>query len=111
MFKRLIMFLVALAVPIALAAQESPLTIVAKVLSLSDEQTQALGHIVQARGEAIGPAMQEAQKREQALGQQLQSSNPDPLIVGRLVIEIGMAPVKPAEFVIFRIFQWAPGQE
>jgi len=31
--------------------------------------------------------------------------------LGRLVIEIGMAPVKPAEFVIFRIFQWAPGQD
>src|SRR5579859_203351 len=31
--------------------------------------------------------------------------------LGRLIIEIGMAPVKPSEFVIFRIFQWAPGQE
>ena len=31
--------------------------------------------------------------------------------LGRLIIEIGMAPVKPAEFVIFRIFQWAPGQD
>ena len=30
--------------------------------------------------------------------------------LGRLVIEIGLAPVKPAEFVIFRISQWAgPG--
>jgi phage tail sheath protein FI len=27
--------------------------------------------------------------------------------LGRLVVEIGMAPVKPAEFVIFRISQWA----
>lgn len=31
--------------------------------------------------------------------------------LGRLVIEIGMAPVKPAEFVIFRISQWQPGAE
>lgn len=32
--------------------------------------------------------------------------------LGRLVIEIGMSPVKPAEFVIFRISQWAgPGSE
>jgi hypothetical protein len=31
---------------------------------------------------------------------------------GRLIIEIGMCPVKPAEFVIFRISQWAgPGAE
>jgi Bacteriophage tail sheath protein len=29
--------------------------------------------------------------------------------LGRLFIEIGMSPVKPAEFVIFRISQWAGG--
>ena len=28
---------------------------------------------------------------------------------GKLIIEIGMAPVKPAEFVIFRFSQWAGG--
>jgi phage tail sheath protein FI len=27
--------------------------------------------------------------------------------LGQLIIEIGMCPVKPAEFVIFRISQWA----
>jgi phage tail sheath protein FI len=27
--------------------------------------------------------------------------------VGQLIVEVGMAPVKPAEFVIFRISQWA----
>jgi phage tail sheath protein FI len=27
--------------------------------------------------------------------------------IGQLIIEVGMAPVKPAEFVIFRISQWA----
>ncbi|KPL76909.1 hypothetical protein ADN00_09935 [Ornatilinea apprima] len=37
---------------------------------------------------------------------------PESRDLGRLVIEIGMAPVKPAEFVIFRISQWAgPGSE
>lgn len=31
---------------------------------------------------------------------------------GKLIIEIGLSPVKPAEFVIFRISQWAgPGSE
>jgi phage tail sheath protein FI len=30
---------------------------------------------------------------------------------GMLIVEIGMAPVKPAEFVIFRISQWAGGGE
>jgi phage tail sheath protein FI len=28
---------------------------------------------------------------------------------GRLIVEIGIAPVKPAEFVIFRIGQWSGG--
>jgi phage tail sheath protein FI len=31
--------------------------------------------------------------------------------LGQVIIEIGMAPVKPAEFVIFRISQWAGGSE
>ncbi len=30
---------------------------------------------------------------------------------GRLIVEIGVAPVKPAEFVIFRIAQWTGGAE
>ena len=29
--------------------------------------------------------------------------------MGQLIIEIGMSPIKPAEFVIFRISQWAGG--
>lgn len=34
---------------------------------------------------------------------------PESRDLGRLVIEIGMAPVKPAEFVIFRFSQWSGG--
>ena len=30
---------------------------------------------------------------------------PDDILNGRLICEIGVAPVRPAEFVIFRIFQ------
>jgi uncharacterized protein len=30
---------------------------------------------------------------------------------GQVIIEIGLAPVKPAEFVIFRVSQWAAGSE
>jgi hypothetical protein len=30
---------------------------------------------------------------------------------GQVIIEIGLAPVKPAEFVIFRISQWSAGSE
>ena len=37
---------------------------------------------------------------------------PESRDMGRLIIEIGLSPVKPAEFVIFRISQWAgPGSE
>jgi phage tail sheath protein FI len=32
---------------------------------------------------------------------------PESRDLGRLIIEVGLAPVKPAEFVIFRISQWA----
>lgn len=32
------------------------------------------------------------------------------MMMGRLYVEVGVAPVRPAEFVIFRISQWAPGQ-
>lgn len=31
--------------------------------------------------------------------------------LGRLIVEVGIAPVKPAEFVIFRISQWSPEME
>ena len=31
--------------------------------------------------------------------------------LGQLIVEIGIAPVKPAEFVIFRISQYTPGAE
>jgi phage tail sheath protein FI len=27
--------------------------------------------------------------------------------LGQMIVEVGLAPVKPAEFVIFRISQWA----
>ncbi|MET0423508.1 MAG: phage tail sheath C-terminal domain-containing protein [Actinoplanes sp.] len=39
-----------------------------------------------------------------------ESNNPSSSVdEGRLIVEIGIAPVKPAEFVIFRISQWQGG--
>jgi hypothetical protein len=35
----------------------------------------------------------------------------DDIDSGRLIVEIGVAPVKPAEFVVFRITQWTGGAE
>ncbi len=40
-----------------------------------------------------------------------ETNPPEVRDLGQVIIEIGMAPVKPAEFVIFRISQWASGSE
>ncbi|MEA2079911.1 MAG: phage tail sheath C-terminal domain-containing protein, partial [Pseudomonadota bacterium] len=40
-----------------------------------------------------------------------ETNPPDVIDAGRLITEIGIAPVKPAEFIIFRIGQWAGGAE
>jgi phage tail sheath protein FI len=38
-----------------------------------------------------------------------ETNPPESIDQGKLVVEVGIAPVKPAEFVIFRISQWAGG--
>lgn len=38
-----------------------------------------------------------------------ETNPPDSIDQGKLVVEVGIAPVKPAEFVIFRISQWQGG--
>lgn len=40
-----------------------------------------------------------------------ETNPPESVDEGKLVVEIGLAPVKPAEFVIFRISQWQGGSE
>ncbi len=40
-----------------------------------------------------------------------ETNPPEVIDAGRLVVEIGIAPVKPAEFIIFRIGQWSGGVE
>jgi hypothetical protein len=35
-----------------------------------------------------------------------ETNPPEARDLGQLVVEIGIAPVKPAEFVIFRVSQW-----
>jgi phage tail sheath protein FI len=49
--------------------------------------------------------------REQAFYVVCDASNNPPSSVdeGKLIVEVGIAPVKPAEFVIFRISQWQGG--
>ena len=89
MFKRTLMLAVAVTFPIALMAQEPPpIAIVAHVLSLSEDQIQALGEFLQARGEALRPTAEELQKNQQALAEQLKAADPDAATVGRLAIEM-----------------------
>lgn len=38
-------------------------------------------------------------------------NTPDTMILGRLYVEVGVCPVRPAEFVIFRISQWTAEDE
>ncbi|RCJ17827.1 phage tail protein [Nostoc minutum NIES-26] len=38
-------------------------------------------------------------------------NTPDTMILGRLYIEVGVCPVRPAEFVVFRISQWSGKDE
>ena len=40
-----------------------------------------------------------------------ETNPPESVDEGKLVVEIGVAPVKPAEFVIFRISQWQGGTD
>lgn len=40
-----------------------------------------------------------------------ETNPPEVIDAGRLVTEIGIAPVKPAEFIVFRIGQWIGGPE
>lgn len=37
-------------------------------------------------------------------------NTPEVIDLGQMIVEVGIAPVKPAEFVIFRLSQWAGGE-
>ena len=89
MFKRLLMIAVAMTLPAAMMAQEPPpIAVVAHVLSLSEEQVHALAELLQARGEALRPAMVELQRHQKALEEQLSAADPDVATVGRLAVEM-----------------------
>jgi phage tail sheath protein FI len=38
-------------------------------------------------------------------------NTPETIMLGRLYVEVGVSPVRPAEFVIFRISQWSPNDQ
>lgn len=40
-----------------------------------------------------------------------ETNPPESVDEGKLIVEVGLAPVKPAEFVVFRLSQWQGGSE
>ena len=38
-------------------------------------------------------------------------NTPETMKLGQLFIEVGVSPVRPAEFVVFRVSQWDPSQD
>jgi len=38
-------------------------------------------------------------------------NTPETIMLGRLYVEVGVSPVRPAEFVVFRIGQWSPNEQ
>ena len=83
-----LVLLAILAVVPAFAQQPDPMAIVAHILELSPDQITAWSQILHARQAAIEPLAHEAQAREQAIGQQFASGNPDPAVVGRALVEL-----------------------
>ena len=55
-------------------------------LNLSDSQIQAWVQLQQQKGQALQPVVEQAAQTQQKLQQALATSNPDPAIVGKLVI-------------------------
>jgi uncharacterized membrane protein len=65
----------------------SPIQIVAAVLKLSDDQAHTLAQILAAKAESIRPLAEQIQLHEQAIAALLGGDNPDPMQLGRLLIE------------------------
>jgi len=70
----------------AFAQPQDPVAVVAHVLELSSDQITQWGDILHARQVALEPLVQQAQAQEQAIGQALAATSPDPLAVGQAVV-------------------------
>lgn len=89
MKRALLIASVAIACTFPVAAQQpDPVGVVAHVLELSEDQITAWVDILHAREAAIQPLAQQAQARQQQIGQALESGNPDPATVGSALIEL-----------------------
>jgi uncharacterized membrane protein len=82
-----ILFVLLCAAPI-FAQQPDPVSVVAHVLELADDQITAWTTILHAREAALQPIAQQAQAKQQAIAQALAGNNPDPLAVGSAIIDL-----------------------
>jgi len=82
-----ILFALLCAAPI-FAQQPDPVSVVAHVLELGDDQITAWRAILHARETALQPIAQQAQAKQQAIAQALGGNNPDPLAVGSAIIDL-----------------------
>ena len=70
------------------AQQPDPVSVVAHVLELSDDQLKAWSVILHTREAALQPIAQQAQAKQEALGHALADPNPDPVAIGNAFIEL-----------------------
>ena len=70
------------------AQQPDPVSVIAHVLELSDDQVKAWADILHAREAAIQPIAQQAQAKQQALQEALSAQNPDPVAIGNIFIDL-----------------------
>ena len=70
------------------AQQPDPVSIVAHVLELSDDQVTAWSKILHDREAAIQPIVQQVGAKQEAIGKALADPNPDPVAIGTAFIEL-----------------------
>jgi uncharacterized membrane protein len=83
-----ILFTLLCALPIFAQQPPDPVTVVATVLELSNDQITAWNAILHARETALQPIAQQAQAKQDAIGHALAADHPDPAIVGNAFIEL-----------------------
>lgn len=70
------------------AQQPDPVTLITHVLELSDDQVKEWTTILHAREAAMQPIAQQAQAKQEAIGKALAEANPDPVAIGNAFIEL-----------------------
>ena len=83
----LIFCLIVYATPI-FAQQQDPVSVIAHVLELSDDQVTAWSAILHARETAMRPIAQQAQAKQEALAHALAEPSPDPVAIGNTIIDL-----------------------